>query len=82
MFLGSNWLLGDQMRGPSVRPLTSDERAVLARNHRQPRKRTSRGRLSPEVGHLKLADHRDCQARLIPAFDVWDTVRERSSGRS
>ncbi len=52
------------MRGRSARPLSRAKRAVLARNHRQPKKPTLRDRLSPEVGHLKLADHRDCQASL------------------
>jgi len=52
------------MRGRSARPLSKDERAGGASNWPQPRERTSRGRLSPEVEHLKLADHRDCQASL------------------
>ena len=33
---GRSWLGDDQMKGQRSRPLSRDERAVLARNHRQP----------------------------------------------
>jgi hypothetical protein len=37
---GGFWLLGDQMKSRRSHPLSRDEQALLARNHRQPRKPT------------------------------------------